>query len=125
MIGPPAPDIVVYPLTSSDAVAGREVKPLLSVMGFGPKIRLIIGPDGVSLRAKDGSMATVRYTDCVLLERPNDDELVLWGRDLSRVYISGPFWRGGEEILAEVMAAVSADLVVHDTFSHDYIETKE
>jgi hypothetical protein len=121
-IDPPAPDIVPYPLTSSEMVAGREVKPVLSVMGFGPKIRLFIGPDGVSLRAKDGSLATVRYRDCVLLERPNDDEVVLWGRDLSRVYILKPFWRGGEEILAEVMAAVPPDLVVRDTFSHDYIE---
>lgn len=123
-IQPPAADIVPYPVTSSDAVAGREVKPLLSVMGFGPKIRLLIGPDGVSLRAKDGSLATVRYRDCVILERPNDDELVLWGRDLARVYVVGSFWRGGDEVVAEIMAALPSDIVVHDVFSHDYIESK-
>ena len=124
-IDPPAPDIVPYPLTSADMVSGREVKPLLSVMGFGPKIRLHIGPDGVSLRAKDGSLATVRYADCVLLERPNEEEIVVWGRDLSRVYIPAAFWRGGEEIVAEIIAAVPPELVVSETFSHDYIEAKD
>jgi hypothetical protein len=115
-------DIVPYPMSSTDIVAGREVKPLLSVLGFGPKVRLTIGPDGVSLRAKDGSLATVRYQDCVVLERPKDDELVLWGRDLSRVYVPAAFWRGGEQVLAEIEAAVPPEIVVRDTFSHDYIE---
>ena len=109
-------------MSSTDLVAGREVKPLLSVLGFGPKVRLTIGPDGVSLRAKDGSLATVRYADCVVLERPNDDELVMWGRDLSRVYVPAAFWRGGAEVLAEIAAAVPPEIVVRDTFSHDYIE---
>ena len=117
-----APDIVLYPMSSLETVSGREVKPLLSVLGFGPKVRLIIGPDGVSLRAKDGSTATVRYQDCVLLERPTDDELVMWGRDLSRVYVPGAFWRGGEQVIAEIEAALPAHIVVRDTFSHDYIE---
>jgi hypothetical protein len=76
----------------------------------------------VSLRAKDGSLATVRYTDCVVLERPKDDELVMWGRDLSRVYVPAAFWRGGEGVLAEIAAAVPPEIVVRDTFSHDYIE---
>jgi hypothetical protein len=115
-------DIVAYPMSSTDLVAGREVKPLLSVLGLGPKVRLTIGPDGVSLRAKDGSLATVRYADCVVLERPKDDELVMWGRDLSRVYVPAAFWRGGEGVLAEIAAAVPPEIVVHDTFSHDYIE---
>lgn len=116
------PDIVLYPMSSPDTVTGREVKPLLSVLGFGPKVRLVIGPDGVSLRAKDGSTATVRYKDCVLLERPKEDELVMWGRDLSRVYVPGAFWRGGEQVIAEIEAALPSHVVVRDTFSHDYIE---
>lgn len=115
-------DIVPYPMSSTDTVTGREVKPLLSVLGFGPKVRLTIGPEGVSLRAKDGSLATVRYEDCVVLELPKDDELVLWGRDLSRVYVPGAFWRGGEQVVAEIVAAVPPEIVVRDTFSSDYIE---
>lgn len=115
-------DIVPYPMSSTDSVAGREVKPLLSVLGFGPKVRLTIGPDGVTLRTKDGSMATVRYEDCVVLERPKDDELVMWGRDLSRVYVPAAFWRGGEGVFAEIEAAVPPEIIVRDTFSHDYIE---
>jgi hypothetical protein len=115
-------DIIPYPMSSTDAVAGREVKPLLSVLGFGPKVRLTIGPDGVTLRTKDGAMATVRYADCVVLERPKDDEIVLWGRDLSRVYVPAAFWRGGEEILAEIEAALPPEIVVRDIFSHDYID---
>ena len=114
-------DIIPYPLSSTDAVAGREVKPLLSVLGFGPRVRLTIGPDGVTLRTKDGAMATVRYADCVVLERPKDDELVLC-RDLSRVYVPAAFWRGGEEILAEIEAALPPEIVIRDIFSPDYID---
>ena len=67
-------------------------------------------------------MATVRYEDCVVLERPKDDELVMWGRDLSRVYVPAAFWRGGEQVFAEIEAAVPPEIIVRDTFSHDYIE---
>ena len=115
-------DISPYPMTSTEAVAGREVKPRMSVLGFGPKVRMTIGPEGVSLVAKNGSMATVRYDDCVVLERPNDGELVMWGRDLSRVYVPAAFWRGGEQILAEVEAALPPQVVVREKFSSDYIE---
>ena len=101
-------DIVAYPMSSTDLVAGREVKPLLSVLGLGPKVRLTIGPDGVSLRAKDGSLATVRYADCVVLERPKDDELVMWGRDLSRGLRAGGLLAGRRGVLAEIAAASPA-----------------
>ncbi|MFL5708312.1 MAG: hypothetical protein ACJ77Y_04875 [Chloroflexota bacterium] len=83
---------------------------------------MTIGPDGVSLVAKDGSIATVRYEDCVVLERPTDDELVMWGRDLSRVYVPATFWRGGQQILAEIEAALPPEIVIHERYSHDYLE---
>jgi hypothetical protein len=115
-------DVQAYPTSSSTSVSGREVKPLLSVLGIGPKQRLVIGPDGVTIRAKDGSLATVRYADCVVLERPDDDNVVLWGRDGARVWVPGPFWRGGEAVLAEIMAAVPSDRVIRERLSHDFLD---
>jgi zinc protease len=111
-----------YPLTSDRPVAGREVKPFLSVLGLGPKIRLFIGPDGVSLRAKDGTVATVLYADCVVLERPADDELVMWGREGARVYVPEAFWRSGDQVIAEIEAALPSDIVIRDKVSDDLID---
>lgn len=111
-----------YPKGSTaQPIAGREVKPFLSVLGFGPKLRLTIGPDGVSLRGKDGTI-TVRYEDCALLERASEDDLVMWSRDGTRLYVPGPFWRGGEEILAEIQSKVPPSAVTTHKFSADLID---
>jgi zinc protease len=121
-IDPRPPGFGAYPLTLDRPIAGREVKPFLSVLGLGPKVRLFIGPDGVSLRAKDGAVSTVRYADCVVLERPTDDELVMWGRDGARVYVPEAFWRGGDTVIAEIEAALPADIVIRDKVSDDLID---
>jgi hypothetical protein len=109
-------------MSSAQPVAGREIKPLLSILGLGRRQRLVIGPDGVTLRASDGTLTTIRYADCVLLERPAEDEIVLWSRDGDRIYIPGIFWRGGGELLAEIAAALPADIVIEDQISVDLID---
>ena len=114
------PDFAPYPF-ASEAIRGREVKPFLSVLGIGPKQRLIIGPDGVSLRLSDGHV-TVRYDECVILERPVEDELVMWGRDGTRLYVPAAFWRGGEQVIAEIARSVPTDIVVREKFSADYFD---
>jgi hypothetical protein len=115
-------DFRPYPMSSAQPVAGREIKPLLSILGLGRRQRLVIGPDGVTLRASDGTLTTIRYADCVLLERPAEDEIVLWSRDGDRIYIPGIFWRGGGELLAEIAAALPADIVIEDQISVDLID---
>jgi hypothetical protein len=115
-------DFQPYPMSSTHPVAGREVKPLLSVFGLGRRQRLVIGPEGVTLRASDGNVTTIRYADCVLLERPEEGEIVLWDRDGDRIYIPGIFWRGGREILDEIMAALPHDIVIEDRVSLDLID---
>lgn len=115
-------DFTPYPTSSSHAVSGREVKPLLSVLGLGRRQRLTIGDDGVTLRASDGVLTTIRYADCVLLERPAEDEIVLWDSDGDRIYIPGIFWRGGAAVLAEIMAALPDDIVIEDKISVDLID---
>lgn len=115
-------DFTPYPLASSYAVSGREVRPLLSVLGFGRRQRLTIGPDGVSLRASDGVLTTIRYADCVLLERPAADEMVLWDSDGDRIYIPGIFWRGGAAVLAEIAAALPDDIVIEEKISLDLFD---
>jgi len=69
-----------------------------------------------------GDWTTIRYADCVLLERPAEDEIVLWDRDGDRIYIPGDFWRGGRELIAEIAAARPADIVIEDRISLDLID---
>ncbi|MBA2718318.1 MAG: insulinase family protein [Chloroflexi bacterium] len=115
-------DFRPYPTSSAGAVAGREIKPLMSMLGLGRRQRLMIGPDGVSLRASDGTLTTIRYADCVVLERPADDEIVMWDRDGDRLYIPAIFWRGGSALLEEITAALPQDIVIHDRISVDLID---
>jgi hypothetical protein len=65
---------------------------------------------------------TVRYADCVILEHPVEDELVMWGRDGVRLYVPAVFWRGGEDVLAEIRRSVPPEVVVTHKMSHDLIE---
>jgi zinc protease len=115
-------DFTAYPLTSPDSVSGREVKPLLSVLGIGRRQRLTIGDEGVTLRSSDGVLTTIRYQDCVLLERPADDEIVLWDRDGDRIYIPAIYWRSGGAVLAEIAAALPADILIEEKISYDLID---
>ena len=114
-------DLIPYPADAESAVDGREIKPVLSMFGLGFKQRMIVGPEGVSIRHKDGT-ATVRFADCVALEDPGKDGIVLWARDTTRLWIPVDFWRGGEAVIDEIRAAVPADIVVRGTFSHDYVD---
>ncbi len=117
----PPRDVDEYPTPVHGVVSGRELKPLLSVLGFGRRQRLVVGPDGVSLREADGAVTTILYRECVLLEKPADDEIVLWSRDGDRIYIPGIFWRGGKALLAEIEASVPASRIVRDTLSPDLV----
>ncbi len=94
----------------------------MSMLGLGRRQRLVIGPDGVSLRASDGTLTTILYADCVVLERPADDEIVLWDRDGDRLYIPAIFWRGGSALIDEITAALPEDIVTHDRISVDLID---
>lgn len=115
-------DFRPYPTSSAKPVAGREVKPLLSLLGLGRRQRLLIGPEGITLVAGDGTLTTIRYADCVVLERPADDEIVLWDRNGDRIYIPGVFWRGGSALIDEIAAALPEDIVLIDRVSVDLID---
>jgi hypothetical protein len=118
----PPPAVRPFPLSSAAPIAGREVKPLLSLFGIGRRQRLLIGPDGVTLIPNDGTITTIRYRDVVILEKPADDELVLWDRDGDRIYIPAIYWKGGTQILAEIEAAIPDELLVTDKLSVDLID---
>lgn len=121
MSAPPAA-VHPYPRSSAEPVEGREVKPLLSLFGLGRRQRLLIGDDGVTLMPADGTITTIRYRDVVLLEKPADDELVLWNRDGDRIYIPAIYWKGGARVLAEIEAAIPKELLVEDKLSVDLID---
>ena len=121
MSEPPA-SVRPYPLASAAPVDGREVKPLLSLFGVGRRQRLRIGAEGVTLLPMDGTITTIRYRDVVILEKPADDEIVLWDRDGDRIYIPSIYWKGGARILAEIEAAIPRELVVEAKLSDDLID---
>jgi hypothetical protein len=58
----------------------------------------------------------------VILEKPAEDELVLWDLDGDRIYIPGIFWRGGSAVLAEIEAAVPPSIVIEARLSDDLID---
>jgi zinc protease len=114
-------DLTPYPMMSLETLPGREVKPLLSFFGLGPKHRLVVGADGVSIHHKDGLLSTVRYPDCVVAEVASDEDLILWGSDGARVWIPAAFWRGGQGLIEEVLGRVDPSVVVRDRISHDLV----
>jgi zinc protease len=99
-----------YPDWSERVVTGQEFRPPgLSLFGTGPKERLYVGAEGVSLVFEPGKQVTVMYAECEALECAPDGCRLLWGRDCFRVLVEPEKWRNGHEAVAMIDAAVPAD----------------
>ncbi len=91
------------PLGSPSRVNGREVAPAgFHLPGRGPKERLIVGEDGVSIKFVDGSFSTVRYESAVLCEHGSPKLRRLTGRDGFAVVVDADHWKDGVAIVAEI-----------------------
>lgn len=91
------------PLGSTDRVSGREVAPAgFHLPGRGPKERLIVGEDGLTIKFVDGSLSTVRYESAVLCEHGSPKLRRLTGRDGFSVAVDADHWKDGVAIVAEI-----------------------
>ena len=99
-----------YPDWSERVVVGQEFRPPgLSFLGTGPKERLYVGREGVSLVFEPGKQVTVLYAECEALECASDGCRLLWGRDCFRVLVEPDKWRNGHEAVAMIDAGVPPD----------------
>jgi hypothetical protein len=93
-------------------VSGRSIDPAGRRFWQARQEQLTIGPDGVSWRhLADGTMLTVRYEECAALVV---DGPVLWllSHDGCRIVVDQHYWRGGEQIIQEILGAAPRSLVV-------------
>jgi zinc protease len=100
------------PLVSRAAIRGREVAPAgFHLPGRGPRERLIVGDEGVTLRFADGSISTVRYDRAVLCEHGSPTLRRLTGHDGFSVVVDADHWKDGPAIVAEIDRRVDPLLV--------------
>jgi hypothetical protein len=91
------------PLVSKAPVRGREVAPAgFHLPGLGPKERLIVGDDGITIRFTDGGISTVLYDGAVLCEHGSPTLRRLTGYDGFSVVVDADHWKGGPAIVAEI-----------------------
>lgn len=103
-----------YPYAPSETIEGRSHRPpgMLSRIRGGTT-RLVSGPDGVSLVHAERPPLTARYDRTVLCIRSGRTRTLLTD-DGFYVPVDASDWKGGADVLAEIDAAVPADLVVSE-----------
>lgn len=100
--GPPD-GFTPIPESSPAEVRGREVgRSGRHLPGRGPKERLIIGEDGVTLRYADGSCATLGYDELVTSQHLSDTSRQLLARNGFGFTVDAADWKDGPAIIAEL-----------------------
>lgn len=111
----PSPDdrFKPYPSSSPQRVSGRKLSFRgLNVRRDDRRTRLVVGDDGVSLLRPDGTALTVRFDDCVAVERWTGGIRALWGADGVRLFVVPDAWRHGDLVARAIEERVPAELVV-------------
>ncbi len=94
-------------------VTGREFRPPgLNLFGRGPKIRLVVGDEGVTFDLDEGRFVTIKSADLVVVEHPSEAERIFWGRDGSRLVVVAGEWRDGGDALALLDARTPSDRII-------------
>jgi predicted Zn-dependent peptidase len=103
-----------FPRWSEEVVTGRRHRAAgLHLPGSaGRRTALVVGEDGVSVVTPTGAAATVRFADCVALQRWPDGSRTLWGRDGAWLAVEPSAWRRGGDAVEAIDAAVAAETVV-------------
>jgi hypothetical protein len=104
----------LYPPYSEKTLPGRSFRPV------GHRVRparkstatLLAGDDGISYVSPSGDPVTVRFADCVALERWPDRLRVLIGRDAGRLVVDPADWHGGDELVDWIDGHVPAERAV-------------
>jgi zinc protease len=100
-----------YPLTSPRRVEGRRFRPQ-AIVGSARKASLVVGDEGVTIQAPDGSGITALFADCALVVRDSEGSRLLVSDDGFFVPVDPTDWRKGKEAVALIDAAVDPALVV-------------
>jgi hypothetical protein len=101
----PAPDrLTQVPEWSTDTVTGDTYAPAgFHLPGRGPKARLIIGDEGVTLRLSPTERVTVRYADMIAAVHAGDTRR-LHGPDAVQIMVDAAEWRDGARIIERIDA---------------------
>lgn len=97
------------PFSTGPVVQGRKT---LSVDAPIQRIRLLHGPDGVSVLYPNGSHSTVRYSELAGALYYEDGCVCLIGFDAAIVKVEPTLWRGGQSICHKIRERVPARLVL-------------
>jgi zinc protease len=102
----------VYPTWSATAVSGRAIDTATRRFPWQPRVeQLILGPDGVTWTHAQGMKLTVRYADCVGVI--SDGTLrILYGVDGFSVRVDSEYWKGGQDVVRAIDAAIPPELVI-------------
>ena len=104
----------LYPPYSEEALPGRSFRPVGARVRAArkPEARMVAGDDGVSYVSPSGSPVTIRFADCVALERWPDRLRVLIGRDAGRLVVDPADWQDGDGLVAWIDEHVPAERTV-------------
>lgn len=99
-----------YPFTSSRRVGGRTRR--RRGLRRREKETLVVGDEGVTLVSPVGEAVTVLFRKCIALLRWVDGRRVLWGEDGFSLQVAPELWKGGDDVVRTIDAAVPADVVI-------------
>jgi hypothetical protein len=110
---PPDARFSTYPVSSPGRVSGRTLALRgLNIGRAARRTRLVLGDDGVSLVWPDDDAITVRFDECVAVERWAGGARALWSADGFRLEIQPEAWRDGDVVVRTIDERLPAELVV-------------
>lgn len=93
-------------------VTGRAVPRAGRILGFGPRERLVVSAEGVTVVLPDGGTPTIRWADLVASEHAGEHDRRLLGADGTGLTIEAADWKDGAKVVDELDAHVDPLLVV-------------
>jgi zinc protease len=101
-----------YPLSAPEVFTGRRFRPRgLRLRPAADDPKLVLGEEGVMIEGP-GSRTAVRFDRCVAALRYQDGSRTLLSEDGFYLIVEPALWKGGAEIVAELDARVSPEVVV-------------
>ena len=101
-----------YPIQSTKTLQGRTYRP--RGFGFSPSRmpQLVVGSDGVMLRADPERHVIAPFDECVVALRYPDGSRTLLSRDGFFLGVDPALWRHGRDVIRAIDEAIPAELVV-------------
>jgi zinc protease len=97
------------PVSSAKIVEGRDI---LHADAPVNTERLVVGPDGVSIKSASGSHFSVRYANLAAALHYDDGGLRLISSDSVWIWIEPTLWRNGAKVCEEIRGRIPAHLLL-------------